>query len=142
MADYLSFVDEVLISDPVLSDSDEEFNVAGLSLDEEEPEVRFNDPSVVSEDLVTAPRSDSEASRKYPRDDALDEEELIEASGLFAKRPCIPGCPDIKRWLMKNELLPAFKIRISGITLLNPYTSHRTCISGLNMARMTCRMLF
>ena len=55
MTDYLSFVDGITISDPVSSDSEEELNVSGLNLDEEEPEVRFNDPSAESEDLAVAP---------------------------------------------------------------------------------------
>ena len=89
MADYLSFADGITISDPVSSDSEEELNVSGVNLDEEEPEVRFNDPCIESEDLVIAPISNPEASRKRPRDDDddQDEEELIEGSGLFAKRP-------------------------------------------------------
>ena len=105
MADYLSFADGVLISDPASSDSKEELNVSGLNLDEEEPEVRFNDPSAESEDLEVTPISNLEASRKRPRDDddAQNEEELIEGSGLFAKRPRIPGYPDMKEWLVKNK---------------------------------------
>ena len=102
MADYLSFIGGVLISDLVSSDSDEELNVTGLSLDEE-PEVRFNDPGVDSEDLATAPFTNPKASRKRPRDDAQDEEELIEGSGFFAKRTRILGCSDMKNWLMKNR---------------------------------------
>ena len=87
MADYLLFTDGITILDPVSSDSEEELNVSGLNLDEEEPEVRFNDPCIESEDLAVAPISNPEASRKRPRDDddAQDEEELIEGSGLFAK---------------------------------------------------------
>ena len=46
---------------------------------------------------------DPEASRKYPRNDAQNEKELIEGSGLFMKRARIPGCLDMKRWLMKNK---------------------------------------
>ena len=55
--------------------------------------------------LVPAPVSflDPKVARKRLRDDAQDEEELIEGSGLFAKRPRIPGCPDMKKWLMKNK---------------------------------------
>ena len=92
MADYLSFADGITISDPVSSDSSdskEELNVSGLNLDEEEPEVQFNDLCIESEDMAVAPILNPEASRKRPRDDddAQDEEELIEGSGLFAKRP-------------------------------------------------------
>ena len=105
MADYLSFADGVPISVPALSDSDEDFNMEGVNLDEEEPEVRFDDPNVASDDLAVAPSSNPEVSRKRPRDDddAHNEEELIEGSGLFAKRPRIPGCPDMKEWLLKNK---------------------------------------
>ena len=55
MADYLSFADGVPSSDPVSSDSDEELDVSGVNLDEEEPEVRFDDPNVDAEDLAAAP---------------------------------------------------------------------------------------
>ena len=47
--------------------------------------------------------TDPEASRKCPQDDAQDKEELIEGSGRFAKRARIPGCTDMKRWLIKNK---------------------------------------
>ena len=105
MADYLSFADGVPISVPALSDSDEDFNMEGVNLDEEEPEVRFDDPNVASDDLAVALSSNPEVSRKRPRDDddAQNEEELIEGSGLFAKRPRIPGCPDMNEWLLKNK---------------------------------------
>ena len=105
MADYLSFADGITISDLVSSNSEEELNVSGLNLDEKEPEVRFNDPCIESEDLAVAPNSNPEASRKRPRDDddAQNEEELIEGSGLFAKWPRISGCPDMKEWLLKNK---------------------------------------
>ena len=142
MADYLSFAGGITISDPVSSDSEEELNVSGLNLDEEEPEVRFNNSSVESEDLAVAPISNPEASRKRPRDDdddAQDEEELIEGNGLFAKRPPISGCPDMKEWLMKS--LPAFRIRPSGITVLSLYIFLRMCRGGRSMAKMTCQML-
>ena len=66
MADYLSFVGGITISDPVSSDSEEELNVSGLNLDEEEPEVRFNDPNANSEVLATAPLTDLDSSRKRP----------------------------------------------------------------------------
>ena len=69
MADYLSFTDGVPISVPVPSDSDEDFNMEGVNLDEEEPEVRFDDPNVASDDLAVAPSSNPEVSRKRPRDD-------------------------------------------------------------------------
>ena len=87
MADYLSFADGVPISVPVPSDSDEDFNMEGVDLDEEEPEVRFDDPNITSDDLAVAPPSLPEVSRKRPRDDddAQNEEELIEGSGLFTK---------------------------------------------------------
>ena len=64
---------------------------------EEEPKVQFNNPSIESEDLATASVPALKASRKRPRDVALDEEELIEGSGLFVKHPRIPGCPDMKK---------------------------------------------
>ena len=98
MADYLSFADGITISDPVSSDSEEELNMSGLNLDEEEPKVQFNDPCIESEDLAVAPNSNPEASRKRPHDDddAQDEEELIEGSGLFVKWPRISGCLDMK----------------------------------------------
>ena len=108
MADYLSFADGVPISDPVSSDSDEELNLTDLTLDEE-PEVRFNDPDLSMENLATAPvpapesSTDPKVGQKYPRDDAQSEEELIEGSGPFAKRPRILGCPNMKKWLMKNK---------------------------------------
>ena len=85
MADYLSFADGVLISDPASSDSDEELNISGINLDEEEPEVQFNDPNADLEVLATVPLTDLDSSRKHPRDDVEHEEELIEGSGLFAK---------------------------------------------------------
>ena len=72
MADYLSFAYGINISDPVSSDSEEELNVSGLNLDEEEPEVRFNDPCIESEDLAVAPILNPEAPRKRPRDDDDD----------------------------------------------------------------------
>ena len=74
-----------------------------LTLDEEEPKVHFNNPSTELEILATTPVGDPKVLRKHPRDDAQDEEELIEGSGLFAKRPRISGCPDMKKWLMKNK---------------------------------------
>ena len=64
MADYLSFMGGITISDPVSSDLEEELNVSGLNLDEEELEVRFNDPCIESEDLAVTPISNPEASRK------------------------------------------------------------------------------
>ena len=74
-----------------------------MNLDEEEPEVRFNDPSVNAEDLAAAPQINLNSSRKRSRDNAEDEEEIFEGSGLFAKRSRIPGCPDMKEWLIKNK---------------------------------------
>ena len=56
MADYLSFVDGVPISDPVSSDSEEDLDISGVNLEEEEPEVRFNDLSVDAEDLAAVPQ--------------------------------------------------------------------------------------
>ena len=85
MADYLSFSDGVLILDPVPSDSDEELNISGINLDEEEPEVRFNDPNADLEVLATVSLTDPNSSRKRTWDDVEHEEELIEGSGLFAK---------------------------------------------------------
>ena len=102
MDDYLSFTGGIPISDAESSDSDEELNVMGLSL-EEDPEVQFNNPSIKSENLATAHVPDSEVSRKHPRYVAPDEEELIEGSGMFVKCPRILGCPDMKKWLMKNK---------------------------------------
>ena len=87
MADYLSFASGIPISDVESSDSDEELNVADLTLDKEKLEVHFNNPSTESENLATAPVLDLEVSRKRPRDVAPDEEELIEGNGLFMKRP-------------------------------------------------------
>ena len=103
MADYLSFADGVPISDPASSDSDEELNISEINLDEEEPEVRFNDPNADLEVLATSSITDPDVSQKRPRDEVESEEELIEGSGLFAKRPRIPGCPDMKEWLLKNK---------------------------------------
>ena len=109
MTDYLSFADGIPLSDPIPADSDEEFYMSGVNLDEVEepevPEVQFNDPTVEAEDLVTAPTSNPELSRKRPRedDDSQNAEELIEGSGIFVKRPRIPGCPDMKEWLLKNK---------------------------------------
>ena len=103
MADYLFFADGVPISDPVSSDSEEDLDISGVNLDEEEPEVRFNDSSIDAEDLAVVPLINPDSSRKRPRDNAEDEEEIFEGSGLFAKRPRIPGCPDMKEWLIKNK---------------------------------------
>ena len=108
MVDYLSFADGIPISVAIPSDSDEDFNMEGVDLDEEEPgvpEVRFNDPTVEAEELVIAPPSSLEPSRKCPRedDDSQDREELIEGIGIFAKRPRIPGCPDMKEWILKHK---------------------------------------
>ena len=86
MADYLFFAGGVPISVFESSDLDEELNVTGLTLEENELEVHFNNPSTESQDLATAPVPDSEVLRKHPRDDAQDEEELIEGSGLFEKQ--------------------------------------------------------
>ena len=33
---------------------------------------------------------------------APDEEELIEGSGLYVKRPRIPGCPDTQKWILQH----------------------------------------
>ena len=70
MADYLFFVGGVPISVSESSDSDEELNVIGLTLDEEEPEVLFNNPSTESQNLATTPMPDPKVLRKRPRDDA------------------------------------------------------------------------
>ena len=77
MADCLSFVGWVPISVSESSDSDEELNVTGLTLEEEDSEVHFNNPSTELQDLATAPVPDPKVSRKRPRADAQDEEELI-----------------------------------------------------------------
>ena len=84
MVDYLSFTGSIPISDTESSDSEEELNFAELSL-EEEPMVQFKNLSVDVESLATAPVPTLEPSKKYPRDVAPDEEELIEGSGLFVK---------------------------------------------------------
>ena len=55
MADYLSFANGVPILDPVSSDSEEDLDISGVNLDEEELEVQFNDPSIDAEDLAAAP---------------------------------------------------------------------------------------
>ena len=86
MVDYFLFVGRISISDIEYSHSKEELNVADLTL-EEKPVVQFNNPNVAAESLATAPLLIPEASRKRPRDIAPDEEELIEGSGLFMKRP-------------------------------------------------------
>ena len=49
-------------------------------------------------------------SRKRPRDVAPDKEELIEGSGLFVKCPRIPGCPDTRKWILKNMVPTSFQI--------------------------------
>ena len=103
MADYLFFANGVPISDPVSSDSEEDLDISCVNLDEEEQEVRFNDPRVDAEDLAAAPQINPDSSRKRPRDNAEDKEEILEGNGLFAKRPRIPGCPDMKEWLIKNK---------------------------------------
>ena len=66
MVDYLSFADGVPISDPASSDSNEKLNISGINLDEEEPEVRFNDPNADLEVLATVPLTDPDSSRKRP----------------------------------------------------------------------------
>ena len=86
MVDYISFAGGIPISNVESSDSDEELNVTGLSL-EEEQEVQFNNTNIELENLATSPVPDPEVLRKCPRDIAPDEEELIEGSGLFVKRP-------------------------------------------------------
>ena len=67
MADYWSFADGIPLSDPESSDSEEELNVAELTL-EEEPEVQFNNPNIAAESLATTPIPTSEASKKWPWD--------------------------------------------------------------------------
>ena len=96
MADYLSFAGGIPFSDPESSDSEEELNIAELTL-EEEPKVQFNNLVVAVESLATAPISAPEVSKKWPRDIAPDEEELIEGSGLFVKRLWSPRCLDTKK---------------------------------------------
>ena len=65
MADYLLFAGGIPISDFESSDSEQELNVADLTL-EEEPEVQLNNPSIESEDLETDPVPGPKVSRKYP----------------------------------------------------------------------------
>ena len=108
MADYLLFAGRIPISDFESSDSEQELNIIDLAL-EEEPEVQFNNPDVVAESLAMAPVPTPKVSRKRPLDIAPDEEELIEDSDLFMKRPHIPGCPDMKKWLMKNRSPTSFQ---------------------------------
>ena len=103
MADYIFFAGGVPISDLESSNLDEELNVVGLTLDEES-EVHFNNLNLELKSLAIASVSAMEVSKKRPRDEAPDEKELIEGSrGLFAKRPRIPGCLDMKKWPMKNK---------------------------------------
>ena len=101
MDNYLSFAGGISLSDLESSYSEEELNVTQLAL-EEKPEVQFNNSDVVAESLTTAPISAPEASRKQLRDIAPDGEELIEGIGLFIKCPQIPGCPDTRKWILKN----------------------------------------
>ena len=67
MVDYLSFAGGIPISDFESSDSEQELNVADLTL-EEEPMVQFNNLNVKSESMATAHLPAPEASRKRPRD--------------------------------------------------------------------------
>ena len=80
--------------------------MADLTLEEEEPTSQFDNLNVESESLVTAPIPAPEVSRKRPWNVAPDEEELIKGSGLYVKRPQIPGCSDSRKWILKN-LSPA-----------------------------------
>ena len=84
MVDYLSFTSGKVISDFESSDSEQELNVTDFNL-EEELIVQFNNPSLESESLATAPLPAPEASRKRPLDVVPDEEELIKGSGFFVK---------------------------------------------------------
>ena len=101
MANYLSFAGGIPLSDTESSDSEEELNVSDLAL-EEEPIIQFNNPSNATESLATAPIPALELFRKHPWDVTSDEEELIEGSGLFVKRLHITGCPDSRKWILKN----------------------------------------
>ena len=67
--------------------------------------LRFTKPLF---NTMITPNPTSEASRKRTRDVAPDEEELIEGSGLFVKRPHIPECPDTRKWILKNMNPPRF----------------------------------
>ena len=71
--------------------------------------MQFNNSNVAAQSLATALVPAPEVSRKRPRDVTPDEEELIEDSDLFVKRPCIPVCPDMKKWLMKNKSLASLQ---------------------------------
>ena len=101
MADYLSFTGEIVLSDTESLDSDKELNVMDLAL-EEEPVIQFNCLGDASESLVTAMVQVLKASKKRPRDMAPNDEELIEGSGLYIKRPRISGCPDTRKWILQN----------------------------------------
>ena len=108
MANYLSFAGEIVLSDIESLDSDKELNVMDLAL-EEEPVIQFNCLGDATESLVTMPVQVPEAFKKWPRDMASDEEELIEGSGLYIKCPRIPRCPDTRKWILKNMNPPSIQ---------------------------------
>ena len=93
MADYLSFAGGIPLSNIGSSNFEEELNVSDLAL-EEESVIQFNNPEVAAESLAITLVHILEVSKKHPRDVAPDEEELIEGSGLFVKRPHLLECPD------------------------------------------------
>ena len=96
MADYLSFAGGIPLLDTESSDSKEELNISDLAL-EEEPIIQFNNPNVAAEILATVLVHGPNVSKKRPRDIALNEEELIEGSGLFVNRPHISRCSDTRK---------------------------------------------
>ena len=51
----------------------------------------------------------SEASKKCSLDKEQNEEELIEGSGLFVKSPQIPGCSDMRKWIMQKASPPSIQ---------------------------------
>lgn len=110
MADYLTFAGGIIISDTESSNSEGEANITDLTV-EEEPEVRFNPPTDVTQDLATNQIQrrvpTTEPIRKRPRDVAPNEEELIEGSGLYIKHPRIAGCPDMRKFIVHKMIPPS-----------------------------------
>ena len=84
MADYLSFMGGIALSDTESTDSEKDLNIMNLTVQV----LKF--------------------SKKRPRDIAPDEEELIEGSSLYIKRPRIPECPDIRKWILQSMTPPSF----------------------------------